>query len=162
MSETISEAAPVFDIEKAIENLGDDALFNELVNKYDETLIKTLDNLKTAMDNFDYREIRMKSHSLKGPSSYIQGERVRRAAEIVQQNIDNRQGPNAYQNYALLMTECIRLRRQIRVYCSKRDRIILTLCDNFLARQVLCRRRPRLFAPTQPVLQDRAPFVHRL
>ncbi len=121
MTDIIKDDAPILDSKKAIENLDGDSLFNDLVNNYDETLIKTLADLKKAMDEVDYKEIRMKSHSIKGPASYIQAERVRRAGEIIQQNIDSQLGANAYKNYTKLIVECVRLRREIRLYCCNRD-----------------------------------------
>ena len=48
------------------------------------------------MDNIDYIEVRIKVYSLKGPASYIGAERVRRAAEIIQFNVDNKEGPKIY------------------------------------------------------------------
>ena len=121
MADTISESAPIMDQAKAINDLGDEALFNTLMEKYDDTLLKTLEELKLALDTFDYKEVRMKSHSLKGPSSYLQAERVRKAAEIVQFNVDKQDANKLFLNYPLLIEECIKLRRHIRSYIAKRQ-----------------------------------------
>jgi len=121
MEDAIADGMPILNAQKAIENLGDESLFNTLIESYDSALIKTLEELQVAMDKIDYKEIRMKSHSLKGPSSYIGAERVRRAAEILQFNVDKQEGLKIYKNYPMLMEECIKLRRQIRVYlCTQR------------------------------------------
>ena len=119
MAYSISDTAPVLDYDKAINDLGDEGLFNTLLESYDSTLLKTLDELQVAMDSFDYKEIRMKAHSLKGPSSYIQAERVRRASEVLQQCVDKQEGSNTYKYYAQLIKECISLRRRVRQYLCK-------------------------------------------
>ncbi len=118
MDYSISDSAPVLDPTTAINNLGDDGLFIQLMENYDSSLMKTLEELRVAMDQIDYREIRQKSHSLKGPASYIQGERVRRAAEIVQLCVDRQEGPNIYKYYPQLIKESIRLRRRVRQYLN--------------------------------------------
>ena len=126
MADEISDSAPILDPAGAIAGLESDELFNTLIDAYDATLINTLKDLKVAMDSFDYKEIRMKSHSLKGPSSYIHAERVRRAAEIVQQNVDKQEGPNIFKNYPMLIKECIILRREVRIHVAKRESTIIS------------------------------------
>lgn len=123
MAYTIADEAPIINIEKAIRDLGDEDLFKKLINDFDATLIKTLEDLRIAMDGIDYKEIRMKSHSLKGPSSYIQAERVRRSAEILQQFMDKQDAHSAFKAYPQLIKECITLRRHIRKHLSKASSI---------------------------------------
>ena len=96
MDYIISDTTPLLDSVSAINDLGDDGLFNILLENFDASTAKTLDDLKVAMDKIDYFEIRMKSHAMKGPSAYIHAERVRRAAEIVQFCVDNQEADNTY------------------------------------------------------------------
>jgi len=116
MTYSIDHNASIFDAEKAIENLGDKDLFLSLVGMFVETLTKNLDEIKIAVDRIDNADIRMKVHILKGTASYIQAERVRRAAEILQLCID-KGDPNAiFDYYPLLIKESIKLRKSIRKY----------------------------------------------
>ena len=119
MDYSIANNAPVLCYEKAIENLGDEDLFNELLKSFDETLMNNLADIKGGMDKFDYADIRLKTHTLKGTSSYIQGERVRRASEIMQFCIDRQDAKGAYEHYPLLIVESIKLRRAIRQYLCR-------------------------------------------
>jgi len=124
MDYAISDTAPLLDPQSAISDLGDDSLFNMLLENYDSSTIKTLEDLRVAMDKIDYYEIRMKSHAMKGPSAYIHSERVRRAAEIVQFCIDRQEAENAYKYYPQLIKEFIKLRRKIKEYLAKLKSIL--------------------------------------
>lgn len=120
MNDEISNELQILNASKAIEGIADEDTFNMLLEMYDQSLMPALTNLEKAMNDFNYKEIRMQSHSIKGPSSYIGGERVKRAAEIVQFNVDKQQGPNIFKNYPMLIEESIKLRREIRRYsCLK-------------------------------------------
>lgn len=121
MNDAISDDLLVLNAKGAIESLGDEDSFNMLLEMLEESLQKSLKALEQAMNIFDYKEIRMQSHSLKGPSGYVGGERLRRAAEIVQFNVDHQEGPNIFNNYPLIIEESIKLRREVRRYkCIKK------------------------------------------
>ena len=116
MDDFIPDNVPVMCPEKAIEGLGDTDLFNELIKTFDDTLISNLKDIQESIDKMDYDGIRLKTHTLKGTSSYIQGERVRKASEIMQFCMDNHNAKGAYDHYPLLIVESIKLRRAIRQY----------------------------------------------
>lgn len=120
MNDSISDVLQVLNAKMAIDIMGDEESYNEMLKMYDDSLMPTLRNLQQAMNEFNYKEIRMQSHSIKGPSSYIGGERLRRAAEIVQFNVDKQQGPNLFRNYPLIIEESFKLRREIRRYISSK------------------------------------------
>jgi len=120
-SEALSDSIPILDVQDAINALGDEDLFNILVNHYDEALCKSLKDLRLAMDTFNYKDIRSITHALMGPSNYVEAKRVLKACETVFKNVDNQEGEAVYRNYPILIEECIKLRRWIRGYICNRD-----------------------------------------
>lgn len=117
MSEKIDDNLMLLNSKKAITDLGDAELYNMMLAGIEDTTLRpNLAKLKNAMDVFDYKEIRMTSHTLKGSIAYIGGERAKRASEIVQFNVDKQQGPEIFKNYPLIIEECIKLKREIRRY----------------------------------------------
>lgn len=76
------EELPILDKAAAIERLGDESLFETMMEGFEDmTMGKNLTTLKIAVDELDYLSIRMQAHSLKGASSYLGAERVKKAAE---------------------------------------------------------------------------------
>lgn len=117
MQEIIEDSLLTLNAAKAIDSLGDESIFNEMLeNIMVSTLQPSLEKLKQAMDTFDFKEIRMISHTIKGTIAYIGAERLRRASEIVQFNVDKQQGPNIYRNYPLIIEESIKVKTEVRRY----------------------------------------------
>lgn len=121
MNYPIDDNLPILDHAVAIENLGGQELFIDLIGMFDETLIKILNELKSAIDRNDNPDIRMKAHTLKGSASYIQAERVRRVSEILQLCIDDKNTESVFLYYPLLVKESILLRRCIRMYLCEHN-----------------------------------------
>jgi len=121
MTDSIDEALKILNAKDAIAAIEDEETYNMILLSYNKTsLIPELEKLKTAMEVFDYKSIRLCTHTLKSPSAYIGGERARRTAEIVQFNVDKQQGPQIYENYPIMIIELIKLRRAIRQYCVEK------------------------------------------
>jgi hypothetical protein len=117
MDDSIADNLKVLNAAEAISRLEDESLFNMMIDMlFDNSLIPELGKLKIAMETFDFKTIRISSHTIKAPSAYVGGERAKRAAEIVQFNVDKQQGPKIYQNYPKIIQETIKLRREIRKY----------------------------------------------
>jgi len=109
------ESLPILDKVTAIKDLDDVKLFENMLMGFEDMAMKTnLTNLKIALENMDYYNIRMSSHSLKGAASYLHAERVKTSASLVQLAVDEQKPLNIFKYYPILLKECIVLKRRIR------------------------------------------------
>lgn len=116
------EELPILDMETAIKDLGDDSLFISMMERFEDmSMRENLTNLKIALDDLDYFNIRTQSHSLKGASSYIHAERVKTAAEKIQSCVEHQQIEGIFKAYPILIQQCIILKRKIRSEMCRRN-----------------------------------------
>ena len=109
------EDLPILDKEAAIIQLDGVELFESLLMGFDDMSMKSnLADLKAALENVDYANIRLSSHSLKGSSSYIHAERVKVITSMIQTAVDNNKYEDIYKYYPVLIKQCILLKRRIR------------------------------------------------
>lgn len=128
MNQECSEELHIMDKIVAIERLGDENLFFTMMEGFEDiTMSKNLVDLKIAMEELDYSSIRAHSHSLKGAASYLGAERVYKAAEKLQLDIENRRTDKVFVDYATLIHECIMLKRIIRSELCKKESNVNTL-----------------------------------
>ena len=121
------ERLPILDKLTAIKHLDDADLFDTMLMGFDDmSMKKNLVELKIAMDDVDYFNIRLNSHSLKGASSYLHAERVREASAQLQFAVDNQKSNDIFKYYQILVKQCIILKKRIRYEtCIKESMIIL-------------------------------------
>ena len=119
------ESLPILDKETAIRDLGDVELFETMLMGFEEmTMRKNLTELKFAIEDLNYKAIRLNSHSLKGASSYLHAERVKTAAAQLQFTIDSQTPEEIFKKYPVLIKQCIILKRKIRLEgCLKESKI---------------------------------------
>ncbi len=109
------EALPVLDKEAAIKQLGDAALFETMMEGFnDMSLRKNLTGLKIAFDELDYFNIRLQAHSLNGTSGYLHAERVKTIAEKLQMDVDSQKVDSMFKDYPALIKQCVMLKKAIR------------------------------------------------
>ncbi len=119
------ESLPILDKATAIQQLDDAELFETMLMGFEEmSMRRNLTELKIAMDDVDYYNIRLNSHSLKGASSYLHAERVKTAAADVQFAVDNQKVDDIFKHYPILIKQCIVLKRAIRYEACAKDRKI--------------------------------------
>jgi len=115
---------PILDKLNAIKQLGDAELFETMLEGFEEmSMRKSLLNLKIAMDDLDYFNIRLTAHSLKGSASYVRAERVKSAAEKVYNDIDSQNVEKLFRDYPALIKQCIMLKKAIRYETCKKKKI---------------------------------------
>ena len=123
------ENLPILDKETAISQLDDADLFETMLNGFEDMSMRNnLSELKAALENCDFPNIRLSSHSLKGASSYIHAERVKTVASMIQLAIDNNKSRDVMKYYPVLIKECILLKRRIRKEACTKDGI--PYCDD--------------------------------
>jgi len=118
------EELQIINKEKAIECLGGQDLFENMMEGFEElSLKKSLVALKIAMDDLDYLNIRMAAHSLKGSASYLQAERVAFITAKMQADVEKQLPEEIFKDYAVLIKQAILLRRAIRFHVQKKNGI---------------------------------------
>lgn len=109
------ERLPILDKQTAIKHLDDEDLFETMLMGFEDmSMKKNLVELKIAMDDLDYYNIRLNSHSLKGASSYLHAERVREASAQIQFAVDYQKANDIFKFYPILIKQCIILKKKIR------------------------------------------------
>ncbi len=106
---------PILSKKAAIACLGGPELFENMIESFEDlTLRKNLRTLKIALDDVDYAGIHAQAHSLKGSAGYLHAERVTRAAEKIERDVDLQLPNEIFKDYPQLIKQCIVLKRAIR------------------------------------------------
>ncbi len=120
------EALPILDKETAIQQLDDADLFDTMLTGFEEmSMRRNLTELKIALDDIDYYNIRLNAHSLKGASSYLHAERVKTAAANMQLAVDSQKGEDIFKYYPILIKQCMILKRRIRQEACTKERNLI-------------------------------------
>ena len=107
--------------EVAVDGLGGVDLYENMIDSFEEmSLRKTLIILKIAVDEFDYYSVYTQAHILKGSASYLRADRVSLLAEKIQADVEQQLPDEAFKDYALLLKQCILLKRAVRFDILKR------------------------------------------
>ncbi len=121
MNEEDYSKLAVMDAAGAIAALGDENIYQKLVDEMESCLDKQLLELKVALDYKDYPEVRVKLQSLKGSTLYTGCNRAVHAADQLKQAVEEGRLADMAVLYPRLIEECIHLKREVRQYIAKRD-----------------------------------------
>ena len=109
------EKFPILDPKNAIGGLGNEDLYINMIDEFQDTIIEeSLLMLKIAINDFDYMGIKSHARSLKGSSSYIYAERVKYISEKMETTVERNVSEVVLEHYPCLIKECIILKRAIR------------------------------------------------
>ncbi len=112
--ERIEEAA-ILDNKAALEGLGDAGVFDELMESFEELVLKhSLAGLKIALDERDWPALRTECLSLVGTASIAYAERLKLAASSLQRDAERKDIEAVAVHYPLVIKQAILLKQKIR------------------------------------------------
>ena len=115
------EGLAVMDPDSALEFLGDNTVFEMMLDGMSSCLIKQLTEIKVSLEACDYSSLKTELQSLKGATSYTRCHRVGKAAELFKAAIDTGRFEKVQEHYLRLIRESILLKRDLRKYICMRD-----------------------------------------
>ena len=116
------EELPIIDHRAAMVQYGEDSMLMNLLPTFEDmSLGKDLIALKVGIDELDFYVVRAKAHSLKGASGYMCARRLYLIAEKLQFDVDRQQTDEVFLDYAILIRQCILVKREIRLEIAKSE-----------------------------------------